>query len=148
MEFKPPGEKIYEYSRRVGDAKGKGKASVFEDGMQDGEDHSATTYEVYHVCHGAVIHSHTAIRLTVQFSKSTWETPGFREYHRRMQLFILLYIEAGSYIQEDEDVWEFVVLYEKRRRRDAARTPTYHFIGYSTLFPFYCFPDRVRLRIR
>ena len=38
-------------------------------------------------------------------------TPGFRDYHRRMQLFILLYIEAGSYIQEDDERWEFVVLY-------------------------------------
>ena len=41
---------------------------------------------------------------------STWDTPGFRENHRRMQLFILLYIEGGSYINEEEDVWEFVVL--------------------------------------
>jgi histone acetyltransferase 1 len=28
-----------------------------------------------------------------------------------MQLFVLLYIEAGSYIDEEEDIWEFVVLY-------------------------------------
>jgi hypothetical protein len=28
-----------------------------------------------------------------------------------MQLFILLYIEAGSYINEEEESWEFVVLY-------------------------------------
>ena len=42
--------------------------------------------------------------------QATWETPGFREYHRRMQLFILLYIEAGSYINEEEDQWEFVML--------------------------------------
>lgn len=27
-----------------------------------------------------------------------------------MQIFILLYIEAGSYIQEDEEKWEFVIL--------------------------------------
>ena len=27
-----------------------------------------------------------------------------------MQIFILLYIEAGSYIVEDESTWEFVVL--------------------------------------
>ena len=27
-----------------------------------------------------------------------------------MQIFILLYIEAGSYINEAEDAWEFVVL--------------------------------------
>jgi len=27
-----------------------------------------------------------------------------------MQIFILLYIEGGSYIVEDESTWEFVVL--------------------------------------
>jgi len=64
-----------------------------------------------------------------------------------MQLFILLYIEGGSYIQEDEEKWEFVVLYEKRRRRDAARTETYHFVGYSSLYSFFCWPDKVRLRL-
>ncbi len=47
-------------------------------------------------------------RLT--FLQATWKTPLFREYHRRMQIFILLYIEAGSYINEAEDAWEFVIL--------------------------------------
>jgi histone acetyltransferase 1 len=87
-----------------------------------------------------------------------------------MQLFILLYIEAGSYINEEEDSWEFVLLwvflsrsyvpflnvcvcadgnrYEKRKRRTTPVTETYHFIGYSSLYPFYCFPDKVRLRLR
>jgi len=27
-----------------------------------------------------------------------------------MQLFILLYIEGGSYINEEEELWEFFVL--------------------------------------
>jgi hypothetical protein len=27
-----------------------------------------------------------------------------------MQIFILLYIEAGSYISEDDDAWQFFVL--------------------------------------
>jgi histone acetyltransferase 1 len=39
-----------------------------------------------------------------------FDTPGFREFHRRAQVFILLYIEGGSYIQEDEDQWEFLLL--------------------------------------
>ncbi|KAG7446148.1 acyl-CoA N-acyltransferase [Guyanagaster necrorhizus] len=77
--------------------------------------------------------------------RTTFHTPGFREYHRRMQLFILLYIEAGSYINEDEDQWEFVVLYEKRRRRDGSFT--YHFVGYSSLYNFYHFPEKFRLRL-
>jgi hypothetical protein len=25
---------------------------------------------------------------------------------------------------------------------------TYHFAGYSSLYPFYCFPERIRLRLR
>lgn len=28
-----------------------------------------------------------------------------------MQIFVLFYIEGGSYIQEDEDSWEFITLY-------------------------------------
>ena len=65
-------------------------------------------FEVYHVC---VCHSFSlGDCVTSVSSQSTWNTPGFKEYHRRMQLFILLYIEAGSYINETEDQWEFVVL--------------------------------------
>jgi len=81
-------------------------------------------------------------------AQCTWDTPGFREYHRRMQLFILLYIEGGSYIQEEEETWEFAVLFEKRKRRTAPHLATYHFVGYSSLYPFYCFPEKVRLRLR
>ncbi|KAG8944860.1 histone acetyltransferase 1 [Tulasnella sp. 424] len=128
--FKPLGKKIYSYARPAASAakgKGKGKAAAgkgFATVSEDDED--AVVYEVYW---------------------ANWETPGFREYHRRMQLFVLLYIEGGSYIQEDEDKWEFVVLFEKRRRRDEARTPVYHFVGYSSLYSFYCWPDKVRLRL-
>lgn len=46
----------------------------------------------------------------IDTGKVTWDTPGFREYHRRMQIFILLFIEAGSYIEEEDERWEFVVL--------------------------------------
>jgi hypothetical protein len=35
----------------------------------------------------------------VELGQCKFDTPGFRDFHRRAQLFILLYIEAGSYIQ-------------------------------------------------
>lgn len=38
--------------------------------------------------------------------------------------------------------------YEKRKRRDSAHTTTYHFVGYSSLYPFYYYPERIRLRLR
>jgi histone acetyltransferase 1 len=34
-----------------------------------------------------------------------------------MQLLILLYIEGGSYIDEEEDTWEFLVLYVANRQQ-------------------------------
>lgn len=120
--FRPFGEKVYSYTRMAPGAAGKGKGV----GALDEADTDAVVFEVWH---------------------AKWDTPGFKEYHRRMQLFILLYIEAGSYIQEGEESWEFVVLFEKRKRRTASPVETYHFVGYSSLYPFYCYPEKVRLRL-
>ncbi|KAH9977310.1 histone acetyltransferase type B catalytic subunit [Lactifluus volemus] len=120
--FRPLGKKIHSYTRVAPNSakKGKGTAITISE-----DDPDAIVFEAWHV---------------------TWSTPGFREYHRRMQLFILLYIEAGSYINDEEDSWEFVVL--SRKRRTTPVTETYHFLGYSSLYPFYCFPDKLRLRLR
>ncbi|KAJ6500600.1 histone acetyltransferase type B catalytic subunit [Mycena sanguinolenta] len=125
--FRPTGQLIYTYTRPAPhcSAHSKGKGIAHPQTL-DPESEDAVVFEVYH---------------------ATWDSPGFRELHRRMQLFILLYIEAGSYINEDENVWEFVVLYEKRKRRGSPNITTYHFVGYSSLYPFYCFPEKVRLRL-
>ncbi|ESK94254.1 histone acetyltransferase type b catalytic subunit [Moniliophthora roreri MCA 2997] len=124
LEFKPMGQMIYSYTRPSPRAKGKGKAVSAV--ALDSESEDAVVYEVYH---------------------ATWDTPGFREYHQRMQVFILLYIEGGSYIKEEEDEWEFVVLYEKRKRLDSPNVSTYHFVGYSSLYKFYYYPEKTRLRL-
>ncbi|KAK7049414.1 histone acetyltransferase 1 [Paramarasmius palmivorus] len=143
FEFKPMGQMISSYTRPSPRSKGKGKA-VSSAVPLDSESEDAVVYEVYHV-RGRQILSQFA-KLSVQ--KTTWDTPGFKEYHRRMQLFILLYIEGGSYIKEDEDEWEFVVLYEKRKRLDSPGVVTYHFVGYSSLYKFYYYPEKTRLRLR
>ncbi|KAF8744957.1 hypothetical protein AX14_011971 [Amanita brunnescens Koide BX004] len=104
--------------------------------------------------HGDMISSYSCVKSTsegeetVEFEvyHSTWDTPGFKEYHRRLQLFVLLYIEGGSYIDEDENGWEFMVLYEKRMPSGSA-SPTYHLAGYSSLYNFYHFPEKVRMRL-
>ncbi|KAK7035779.1 acyl-CoA N-acyltransferase [Favolaschia claudopus] len=123
--FRPTGQLVYTYTRPAPHSNSKGKG-VAPAQQLDPESEDAVVFEVYH---------------------ATWNSPGFRELHRRMQLFILLYIEAGSYINEDEDTWEFVVLYEKRKRRNTPGVSTYHFVGYSSLYPFYHYPERVRLRL-
>ncbi|KAL6308026.1 histone acetyltransferase type B catalytic subunit [Sparassis latifolia] len=123
--FSPLGTRILTYTRPASTLSRKGKHIVIPQVLSP-EDEETVDFEVYHC---------------------TWQTPGFREYHRRMQLFILLYIEGGSLISEEEELWEFVVLFEKRKRRHAPEVATYHFVGYSTLYPFYCFPERVRMRL-
>jgi len=123
--FRPPGQLVYTYTRPSPLQNGKGKGVPNFQSL-DPESQDTVVFEVYH---------------------ATWNTPGFKEYHRRMQLFILLYIEAGSYIDEEEEIWEFVVLYEKRKRRATPHIATYHFVGYSSLYPFYYFPEKTRLRL-
>lgn len=127
VSFQPTGQLISSYTRPSPLAASKGKGKGVER-MQNLDPGSVDTieFEVYH---------------------ATWNTPGFREYHRRMQLFILLYIEAGTYINEEDEVWEFVLLFEKRKRRASPHLATYHFVGYSSLYPFYHFPEKVRLRL-
>jgi len=37
--------------------------------------------------------------------KCSLSTPGFNEYHRRLQLFLLWTIEGASYIDETDKKW-------------------------------------------
>ncbi|POY70240.1 putative Histone acetyltransferase [Rhodotorula taiwanensis] len=75
---------------------------------------------------------------------TNWDTPGFKEYHRRMQIFALLYIEGASYIDEEDGRWEFVTLFERRKKGDEV---SYHFVGYVSFYSFFCWPDTKRLRL-
>ncbi|RXK37212.1 histone acetyltransferase type B catalytic subunit [Tremella mesenterica] len=128
LKFKPLGEKIGEYSRPAWKAKGKGKGKKTNGAGTTGSSEEGKEGEV-----------------KFEMYKTTWNTPGFREYHRRMQIFILFFIEGGSYVHEDEDAWEFITLYERRTR--STGEDTYHFVGYTSVYPFWCYPDSVRLRL-
>ncbi|PWZ02346.1 histone acetyltransferase type B catalytic subunit [Testicularia cyperi] len=127
--FQPLGDKVHSYTRRNVD-KGKGKSgSRASAAVLSEDDPDARVFEIY---------------------RTTWDTPGFREYHRRMQVFVLLFIEGASYIQEDEANWEFFTLYEKVKgssNNTGKGTSTYHFMGYTTLYKFWCWPDSSRIRL-
>lgn len=103
-EFRPCGTRVGAYRLKCdrpdlqtngkGKGKGKGKGPSLPERpwevVLEGEDaEDEVLYEAY---------------------AATWDTPGFVEYHRRMQIFVLLFIEGGSYIGEDDPRWEFMVL--------------------------------------
>lgn len=107
-EFVPLGNKVASYrlkdeedEAQLAKAKGKGKGKqgsekVFPERnwimlgeKEEEEDEEEVVYEAY---------------------ATTWATPGFKEFHRRMQIFVLLYIEGAQYIDEDDTRWEFITL--------------------------------------
>lgn len=84
--------------------------------------------------------------------------PGFRAYHERMQTFLLWFIDAASYIDVDDDRWECFVVYEKcsndqsvqnghSENSIATSSGNYYFVGYTSVYRYYAYPERMRPRI-
>ncbi|KAH3703489.1 histone acetyltransferase type B catalytic subunit-like [Dreissena polymorpha] len=70
--------------------------------------------------------------------------PGFRDYHSRLQTFILFFIDAASYIDVDDDRWSFYLVFEKYKHDGSVMYAT---VGYMTVYSYYAYPSRVRPRI-
>lgn len=70
--------------------------------------------------------------------------PGFRDYHARLQTFILFYIDGASFIDIDDDRWQFYLVYEKRNVNGDRR---HAIVGYMTVYNYYAYPQRLRPRI-
>ncbi|CAG8464272.1 1734_t:CDS:2, partial [Racocetra persica] len=66
--------------------------------------------------------------------RATFSTPRFKEFHRRLQIFVLFYIEAGSYIDEEDDKWEIALIFEKKTVGDSK---VYSIVGYCTMYLYY-----------
>uniref|UniRef100_A0A8C4Q9X8 Histone acetyltransferase type B catalytic subunit n=1 Tax=Eptatretus burgeri TaxID=7764 RepID=A0A8C4Q9X8_EPTBU len=76
--------------------------------------------------------------------KADMTCPGFREYHARLQTFLLWYIETASYIDVDDDKWNYFLLFENFEHDGV---PHYAIVGYMTVYNYYAYPDKIRPRI-
>ncbi|XP_042894781.1 histone acetyltransferase type B catalytic subunit [Parasteatoda tepidariorum] len=72
------------------------------------------------------------------------ETPGFLDYHQRMQTLVLWLIDAASYIDEEDEKWDFFVLHQHCKDGD---DECYPFVGYATVYRYYAYPCKLRPRI-
>ncbi|KAJ1943661.1 histone acetyltransferase 1, partial [Linderina pennispora] len=68
----------------------------------------------------------------------------FREYHRRLQTFLLFYIEGAQFIDETDERWQVFTVYE---RLDLNSITSYSLVGYCTMYEFFHWPDSKRPRI-
>jgi len=74
-------------------------------------------------------------------------TPRFREYHERLQAWIMFYIDAASFIDIDDDCWRMFLMFEKTGSPGSER---YAAVGYITVYQYYAYgreTNRTRPRI-
>merc|ERR1719312_870814 len=74
---------------------------------------------------------------TFQVFKCSESTPGLREYHEKLQAWIMFFIDAASYIDIDDDNWRFFLLFEKFNSSDG--NPRYAVAGYMTVYEYYAY---------
>ena len=156
--FRPLGKKIYSYTRVAPNGANKGKGTAIS---LPEDDPDAIVFEVWHVggltplpCVFFYVFSgnveHTGIS-RVPPADATFHFALHRSWviHQRRGGFMGICGSVGfiaSFVCPQMIADE--IRYEKRKRRTTPVTETYHFLGYSSLYPFYCFPDKVRLRLR
>ncbi|XP_053554409.1 histone acetyltransferase type B catalytic subunit isoform X2 [Bombina bombina] len=99
---------------------------------------------------GTIIHTYTVHNeeagedLTYQIYKADMTCPGFREYHERLQTFLMWFIENASYIDVDDERWDYFLVFEKYNKDGATLFAT---VGYMTVYNYYVYPDKTRPRV-
>ncbi|KAM6987048.1 histone acetyltransferase type B catalytic subunit [Aplochiton taeniatus] len=82
--------------------------------------------------------------LSYQIHKVDVSCPGFREYHKRLQTFLMWFIETASFIDVDDDRWDFFLVFEKYYKDGETLFAT---VGYMTVYNYYVYPDKTRPRV-
>lgn len=73
------------------------------------------------------------------------ENTEFKEYFNQLQTFVLWYIDSSNIIDFDDSKWKIFIMYEifKNDNGYTCYTP----VGYSTIYEYYAYPDKIRPRI-
>ena len=116
-------------------------------------------------------------QLEFEVYKTDIEAIGFRDFHERIQPFLLFFVDAASYIDVDDDRWDYYLLYVYNQcvcvwyfktlthtwfdycncvtvfffrfeKYREAGTTIYAFAGYMTVYNYYAYPEKIRPRIR
>ncbi|KAL2081587.1 hypothetical protein ACEWY4_023440 [Coilia grayii] len=99
---------------------------------------------------GSLIHTYSIHNeeagedITYQIHKADLSCPGFHEYHERLQTFLMWFIETASFIDVDDDRWDFFLVFEKYNKDGETLFAT---VGYMTVYNYYVYPDKTRPRV-
>ena len=86
----------------------------------------------------------TTENTTIQILHSNLATASdtIRSLHARLQPLLLFYVDAASLIDSSDPAWDLLLAVETSSDDDSCRV-----LGFSTLYHFWVFPDRQRIRI-
>ncbi|XP_053615712.1 histone acetyltransferase type B catalytic subunit isoform X2 [Plodia interpunctella] len=101
--------------------------------------------------HGRLVHAFTVTpddgsdRRMFEVYFSEISTPGFLTFHERLQTFLLWYVDAASFIDVDDDQWNFFTVFEKYDSCEGGHR--YAVAAYATVYRYYAYPRNLRPRI-
>ncbi|KAF9967063.1 histone acetyltransferase 1 [Mortierella alpina] len=90
------------------------------------------------------VSSEGAENSTFELYQANFDTPRFQEYHKRLQCFAIFFIEGASFIEDTDEKWEVRLLFERVSENGQE---SYNIVGYCTMYPYFYYPDQVRMRI-
>jgi len=93
---------------------------------------------------GELLHSYKCNDIEYEIYKAEVTTPRLKDYHERLQTFLLWFVDSSSYIDSDDERWRFFLVFEKRKE---AGDTHYSIVGYMTVYQYYAYPDKIRPRI-
>ncbi|KAJ2570515.1 histone acetyltransferase 1 [Coemansia sp. RSA 1807] len=83
-------------------------------------------------------------QLRYEIYSSSFNDTESAKYHERIQAFVLFFIEGAQFIDTSDERWHVYTVFE---RLDMNGQTSYSLVGFSTVYNFYCWPDRKRARI-
>ena len=96
---------------------------------------------------GELVNTITNEETQFEVYKCEESTARFRDYHERLQAWIMFYIDAASFIDIDDDSWRMFLMFEKTGGPGSER---YAVVGYITVYQYYAYgreTNRTRPRI-
>jgi histone acetyltransferase 1 len=127
--------------------------------------HTQTRYRTKHIYRYRCLSVHLCHFLCMSCPQGTFADAALRSYHRRLQFFLLFFIDRSSFINDSDLVWEVILLFEKKTPKGAttssltmsndadgtssttSSSSVYNIVGYTTLYKFLHYPDEWRLRL-
>ncbi|KAL7294729.1 hypothetical protein TKK_0012021 [Trichogramma kaykai] len=77
--------------------------------------------------------------------KADMSSTKFKEYHQRLQTFVLWYIDAGNFIDSNDIQWNYLNMFERYTAED--NTIRYATVGFATIYHYWAYPELIRPRI-